>query len=330
MEGKMRTGIFAALGVLATLTVGCGGDGSTHLQHPTLDQDYAGSFAGTWQGSLTLVIAGQTQTSTGSQPIDRTGFNRVSIAEMCPGLDGAAGLDSATTFSMDPMTCPPINQSCGPVTIRYESGIGNLAQERLTITLTGTASGCGQSLGLTATFTGTLGHALPPPTTCDASTGSGPTNPPPSDLWQPASGSTPAAGNYVYLQSDPGDYIGQGMTLTYTAADTAFSVSAVCNRVTMIVGNEIWHGDFQGMSGTAQLQPGYYGNLARYPFHNPAVGGLSWSGQGRGCNTLTGWFVVDSVTYNSGVLSAIDLRFEQHCEGGPAALHGQIHWTAGP
>ena len=87
-----------------------------------------------------------------------------------------------------------------------------------------------------------------------------------------------------------------------------------------------WFGDFKAMDNLAQLQPGYYGNLLRYPFHNPARGGLSWSGQGRGCNTLTGWFVVDSVAYSSGVLSAIDLRFEQHCEGGTAALHGQIRW----
>ena len=28
-------------------------------------------------------------------------------------------------------------------------------------------------------------------------------------------------------------------------------------------------------------------------------------------------------------LSAIDLRFEQHCEGSGPALHGKIHWEAG-
>lgn len=38
-------------------------------------------------------------------------------------------------------------------------------------------------------------------------------------------------------------------------------------------------------------------------------------GQGRGCNTLTGGFVVDGETYSNGALTAIDLRFEQHCEG---------------
>jgi hypothetical protein len=76
-------------------------------------------------------------------------------------------------------------------------------------------------------------------------------------------------------------------------------------------------------------EAGYYGDLQRYPFHNPVKGGLNWSGEGRGCNTLTGWFVVDSVTYNGDALTAIDLRFEQHCDGGTSALHGEIHWVSG-
>ena len=88
-----------------------------------------------------------------------------------------------------------------------------------------------------------------------------------------------------------------------------------------------WSGDFQAMSSIALLQPGYYPDLQRYPFHNPVRGGLDWSGEGRGCNTLTGWFVVDAVTYAGTALASIDLRFEQHCEGGFPALHGQVHWV---
>jgi hypothetical protein len=80
------------------------------------------------------------------------------------------------------------------------------------------------------------------------------------------------------------------------------------------------------MTGLTQLQPGYYGDLQRYPFHNPVRGGLSVSGNGRGCNTLTGWFVVDAVSFTGGILDAIDLRFEQHCEGGAPALRGKLHW----
>lgn len=156
----------------------------------------------------------------------------------------------------------------------------------------------------------------------------GPINPPPAGLWQPASGATPSSGNYIYLKSDSGDYVGQGRTYTYTPADAAITVGAADNRLVIIVsvnGNQ-WRGDFKTMSFLSQLQPGYYGNLLTYPSHNPARGGLNWYGFGRGCGTLTGWFVVDNVTYNSGTLQAIDLRFEQHCLGGTPALRGQVHW----
>ena len=81
-------------------------------------------------------------------------------------------------------------------------------------------------------------------------------------------------------------------------------------------------------STISQLERGYYPNLTRYPFHDPAFGGLDWFGNGRGCNTLTGWFVVDNVAWSGTALAAIDLRFEQHCEGASPALHGQVHWTS--
>ena len=164
----------------------------------------------------------------------------------------------------------------------------------------------------------------------DTSVPPGPTNPVPATLWHPAAGATPASGNYVYLQSDAGDYIGGGATNTYTPANAVLGTSLTGTHLGVsVTGNDNWTGDFQGMNSIAQLQPGYYPNLTRYPFHNPATGGLSWSGDGRGCNTLTGWFAIDSITIASGAVTAIDLRFEQHCEGATAALHGQVHWVAG-
>lgn len=159
---------------------------------------------------------------------------------------------------------------------------------------------------------------------------SGPITPVPADLWRPVSGSTPDTGNYVYLQSDAGDYIGAGRTYTYTQAVAQIGVTASNGRVSVSInGNESWRGDFQAMVPLASLQVGYYGTLQRYPFHNPVRGGLDWSGEGRGCNMLTGWFAVDNVSYAEGMLNAIDIRFEQHCEGSPAALRGEIHWRAG-
>ena len=157
----------------------------------------------------------------------------------------------------------------------------------------------------------------------------GPVNPPPAGLWAPAPGATPATGSYVYLQSDSGDYIGGGGSYTYTSADALLNVINTGGLLQVsVTGDQAWSGDFQTMLGLAQLQPGYYGDLRRYPFHNPVKGGLSWYGEGRGCNTLRGWFVVDSISYSNGELTAFELRFEQRCDGGAAALHGKIRWLA--
>jgi hypothetical protein len=137
------------------------------------------------------------------------------------------------------------------------------------------------------------------------------------------------SGNYVYLQSDTGDYIGSGTTYTFTQDNVQITASATGGHLSVTVtGNQDWwFGDFVVPNSLSQLQSGYYGNLTRYPFNDPAVGGLDWFGNGRGCNTLSGWFAIDNVTYNSGNLTAIDLRFEQHCEGWSPALYGWIHWA---
>ncbi len=150
----------------------------------------------------------------------------------------------------------------------------------------------------------------------------GPVTPIPAGLWSPAPGSTPASGTYVYLNSDPADYIGGGQVLIYTSSIT---VSVSGGLLSSNVAGA-WGGSFEVMNSINNLQVGYYGGLMRYPFNNPTKGGLNWDGQGRGCNTLTGWFALDHVTYTSNVLTSLDLRFEQHCEGGTAALHGAMHW----
>jgi hypothetical protein len=158
----------------------------------------------------------------------------------------------------------------------------------------------------------------------------GPVNPPPAGLWQPPAGATPASGNYVYLQSDGGDYIGLGRTYLYTQASAVLEVNLTGNQLRVsVTGNERWGGTFQGLSAVATIQPGYYGGVQRWPFHNPVKGGLDWSGEGRGCNELSGWFSIDSVTMSGSVITSLDLRFEQHCEKGPPALRGKVHWTSG-
>lgn len=162
----------------------------------------------------------------------------------------------------------------------------------------------------------------------DITTPPGPANPPPPGLWSPAPGVTPDSGNFVFLHSDAGDYVGAGMTALYTPDNAALTHDASANRFGLRVeGDTTWFGNFEAMQHLTRLEPGYYPDLRRYPFHNPAKGGLDVSGHGRGCNVLTGWFVVDGVTYTGDVLTAIDLRFEQHCEEATPALRGRIRWS---
>lgn len=156
-----------------------------------------------------------------------------------------------------------------------------------------------------------------------------PVVPPPPGLWEPAQGITPDTGNYVYLESEPRDFIGAGGTYLYTPANSVLMIDAQGAFLTVSIdGDERWKGTFVGMNSLSRLEIGYYGGLRRWPFHNPVRGGLTWSGEHRGCNRLTGWFVIDELTYDGNVLMAIDLRFEQHCEGGEPALNGEVHWEA--
>lgn len=149
----------------------------------------------------------------------------------------------------------------------------------------------------------------------------------PSGLWQAPAENIPTTGSYVYLQSDAGDYIGQGRNYLYTLSDAALSFTLNEGHLRVDVdGDEWWYGNFKAMSGVVPLRVGYYPMLQRYPFHNPARGGLDWSGDGRGCNQLTGWFAIDSISVIAGAVTAVDLRFEQHCEGWSQALRGKIHW----
>lgn len=159
----MRTTAVAVLVLAAGASLACSSshDSSENQpHHPALDKDYTSNFVGSWYGTFTLTMNGQTQTGSGYQPISRTGFNTLALAEMCSGIAGNAGLDSATTFSMDPLTCPPVPQPCGPVTIAYKTGNGSLAGGTLTFSLTGTASGCGRSFDFTGSFNGTLPPAV--------------------------------------------------------------------------------------------------------------------------------------------------------------------------
>jgi len=163
----------------------------------------------------------------------------------------------------------------------------------------------------------------------------GPMQPPPAGLWEPPAAAVPASGDYVYLESEYGDFVGVGRTTLLTPSSATIDGHGFSNdaRVFSVTARELregslpWFGSFRTMDSVDRLEPGFYDGLRREGYHNKAKGGLDWNGEGRGCNTVSGWFVVDAVGYSNGVLSAIELRFEQHCEARSAPLRGKIRWT---
>ncbi|QJD98808.1 hypothetical protein HH212_01120 [Massilia forsythiae] len=65
----------------------------------------------------------------------------------------------------------------------------------------------------------------------------------PNGLWSTLSGAIPASGNYDYLQSANGGYIGQGRTYAHTTADSILAAKGVGLSVD-VKGNQKWSGGF--------------------------------------------------------------------------------------
>ena len=138
----------------------------------------------------------------------------------------------------------------------------------------------------------------------------------------------------LFFDSQSGDYIGQGERRTWTAEDMTFTASVdEARRVVRIAAQtagftEWWRLEFAAPGGSL-LTTGEYDNATRYPFQTMPSPGLDVSGSGRGCNQLTGRFVVHEIVVTSGgqvVRFAAD--FEQHCEGGAPALFGAVRFNS--
>jgi hypothetical protein len=130
--------------------------------------------------------------------------------------------------------------------------------------------------------------------------------------------------------SDPGDYIGGGQARLFTL-DDAFITSRYSDNgghfglTVFPFSGGFWFLDFAAPQGS-QLVPGAYEGAVRYPFQSPSQPGLSLSGDGRGCNTLTGRFdVLDAAFGPNGYIERLHARFEQHCEGATPALYGDVN-----
>jgi HYR domain len=146
----------------------------------------------------------------------------------------------------------------------------------------------------------------------------------------PGNITVPSSGTFLYLNSQPGDFIGQGQEQLFTSADSSISGSLPQggNHFSASVfpaAGGFWFVDLAAADG-APLTVGSYTDAERWPFQSPGHPGLSIVGDGRGCNQDFGQFDVNDIQYApTGELLVFDATFEQHCESTTApALFGRI------
>ena len=145
---------------------------------------------------------------------------------------------------------------------------------------------------------------------------------------------TAHAGTLLFLNSQPGDSIGQGEGRLITPADGTFSASRNLDDGVNVdfagyAPGDSWSVDFAAPFG-ATLVPGAYEGAMRWGFQPASAPGLSAYGEGRDCGILTGRFVVLGVTYGAdGNVQSFAADFEQHCENSAPALFGSVRYHAG-
>jgi len=135
------------------------------------------------------------------------------------------------------------------------------------------------------------------------------------------------AADVILLDSQPGD-IGGGVVQHITSADGAFAASASAEHVGVTFFGAPGHFvllDFATAPGLP-LAPGYYDDATRWPFQTVGPG-LDVALDGRGCNELTGRFIVfELVADGAGGVARFAADFEQHCEDRAPALFGAVRF----
>lgn len=154
------------------------------------------------------------------------------------------------------------------------------------------------------------------------------------------------------FESQSGDYIGGGERWTVTNEHgTFFAIPTDRNsdgapdsvRISFdnTSGDDVglwWDWTFTAPAGE-NLAPGSYDNAERDPFQEPENPGIDVSGDGRGCNTIAGDFIIEEIAWDCLVdaaggstlhITRFVANFEQHCERGDSALFGEVDFTATP
>lgn len=138
----------------------------------------------------------------------------------------------------------------------------------------------------------------------------------------------PATGTVVTMFSDPGDWVGRGIAWEFDPSNSrveggGLSTSGISLQISGSAWPSVWSLEFAPAPGAA-LRTGYYGDAQGLPTSVTGHPGLDISGYGHGCGNITGSFEIRDLLTSGTVITRLDLLYEQHCEGAPAALWGEV------
>ena len=138
-----------------------------------------------------------------------------------------------------------------------------------------------------------------------------------------------AGGNVIFFNGDAGDYVYSGVeTITQGKWSATASTSEIHISVTPSDESQglWWDLYFETSQIPAPITTQVYEGAQRWPFESSGHPGLDVSGDGRGCNTVTGRFQIESLVTSNSSLTSFTATFEHHCEGGTPALRGCVHY----
>jgi hypothetical protein len=152
----------------------------------------------------------------------------------------------------------------------------------------------------------------------------------PDGLWSPPAGALPTGGHAMYVQSNPGGWIGEGQTFLMQPAPGDAILHQAGDHLRFSFGTPEWSTfaiSIHLPAGAPRLQPGFYAGTTSLA--HPLRLEVELSGKGRACRRAEGWLAVDDVAYDELGLVRIALRLQQFCDIGPPAM-AALRWSRPP
>jgi hypothetical protein len=136
----------------------------------------------------------------------------------------------------------------------------------------------------------------------------------------------------MYFDGDPGEYIYSGQ-LTVTDAtwgDTVTGTPPYRIRINIDPTDSgqglWWNTEFSTEKlGVPMAEQPYY-DAMRIPFEDDGHPGMSVTGDGRGCNQISGEFQIVDLTMNGSTLQSFTATWNQQCDNQSTRLRGCVHY----